>query len=54
MRRREKIVPKINLASSASLRAFFAERGSSLLVVVVVVVVVLVEGREGGVVQRLV
>lgn len=53
MRRREKIVPKINLASSASLRAFFAERGSSLLVVVVVVVLV-VEGREGGVVQRLV
>lgn len=52
MRRREKIVPKINLASSASLRAFFAERGSSLAVVVVVVVVV--EGREGGVVQRLV
>lgn len=52
MRRREKIVPKINLASSASLRAFFAERGSSLLVVVVVLVVV--EGREGGVVQRLV
>lgn len=46
-------MPKINLASSASLRAFFAERGSSLLVVVVVVVVV-VEGREGGVVQRLV
>lgn len=53
MRRREKIVPKINLASSASLRAFFAERGSSLLLVVVVVLVV-VEGREGGVVQRLV
>lgn len=53
MRRREKIVPKINLASSASLRAFFAERGSSLVVVVVVVVLV-VEGREGGVVQRLV
>lgn len=46
-------MPKINLASSASLRAFFAERGSSLLLVVVVVVVV-VEGREGGVVQRLV
>lgn len=45
-------MPKINLASSASLRAFFAERGSSLAVVVVVVVVV--EGREGGVVQRLV
>lgn len=45
-------MPKINLASSASLRAFFAERGSSLEVVVVVVVVV--EGREGGVVQRLV
>lgn len=45
-------MPKINLASSASLRAFFAERGSSLVVVVVVVVVV--EGREGGVVQRLV
>lgn len=45
-------MPKINLASSASLRAFFAERGSSLLVVVVVVLVV--EGREGGVVQRLV
>lgn len=43
-------MPKINLASSASLRAFFAERGSSLAVVVVVVV----EGREGGVVQRLV
>lgn len=42
-------MPKINLASSASLRAFFAERGSSLVVVVVVV-----EGREGGVVQRLV
>lgn len=46
-------MPKINLASSASLRAFFAERGSSLVVVVVVVLVV-VEGREGGVVQRLV
>lgn len=46
-------MPKINLASSASLRAFFAERGSSLEVVVVVVVLV-VEGREGGVVQRLV
>lgn len=46
-------MPKINLASSASLRAFFAERGSSLAVVVVVVVLV-VEGREGGVVQRLV
>lgn len=46
-------MPKINLASSASLRAFFAERGSSLGVVVVVVVLV-VEGREGGVVQRLV
>lgn len=46
-------MPKINLASSASLRAFFAERGSSLLLVVVVVLVV-VEGREGGVVQRLV
>lgn len=46
-------MPKINLASSASLRAFFAERGSSLVVVVVVVVLV-VEGREGGVVQRLV
>lgn len=45
-------MPKINLASSASLRAFFAERGSSLEVVVLVVVVV--EGREGGVVQRLV
>lgn len=45
-------MPKINLASSASLRAFFAERGSSLVVVVVVVLVV--EGREGGVVQRLV
>lgn len=45
-------MPKINLASSASLRAFFAERGSSLEVVVVVVLVV--EGREGGVVQRLV
>lgn len=45
-------MPKINLASSASLRAFFAERGSSLAVVVVVVLVV--EGREGGVVQRLV
>lgn len=46
-------MPKINLASSASLRAFFAERGSSLGVVVVLVLVVLV-GREGGVVQRLV
>jgi hypothetical protein len=60
MRRREKMVPKMSLASSSSLRARLAEMGRGVSGVVVVVVLLrralLVELREagGGVAQRLV